>query len=67
MTRHVFCQSDNICHVFLHNKNPGDLKTIMAIVTVTRFKSWKQTYSTSRFLIIFPDPKTSATRDTMGS
>ena len=30
-------------------------------------KSGKCTYSTSLFLIVFPDPKTSATRDTIGS
>lgn len=42
-------------------------KNTTAIVTVAGIMSGRETYSTSRFLIVLPDPKTSATRDTMGS
>lgn len=52
---------------FFTLKNQRNVQNITAFVSVTRFKSWKETYSTSRFLIVFPDPKTSATRDTIGS
>lgn len=62
MTRCVSCQSDVICDVFLYSKpeKPKEHNNYC-------WPDLGPTYSTSRFLIVFPDPKTSATRDTMGS